>query len=128
MPVHQFADGSSGALVRNNQIPPFYLHPSFANIKTRDYYIRLTLRRIGAGNVGMNFAYEIADTKGQNGPMRNSGGWYSAGAQMGWQTKTWHVTDASFSKMWGYDINFKPEKSVPFAISKVEVSTEPFEE
>jgi hypothetical protein len=128
MPTHQFADGSSGALVQNNQIPPFYLHPSFANIKTCDYYIRLTLRRIGAGNVGMNFAYEIADTKGQNGPMRNSGGWYSAGAEMGWQTKTWHVTDASFAKMWGYDINFKPEKSVPFAISKVEVSTESFRE
>lgn len=128
MPVHQFDDGSSGALVQNNQIPPFYLHPSFASIKTRDYYIRLTLRRIGAGNVGMNFAYEIADTKGQNGPMRNSGGWYSAGPEMGWQTKSWHVTDASFAKMWGYDINFKPEKSVSFAISKVEVSTEPFRE
>jgi hypothetical protein len=128
MPVHQFDDGSSGAVVRNNQIAPFYIHPSFANIKTRDYYIRLTLRRIGEGNVGMNFAYEIADTKGQNGPMRNSGGWYSAGPGMGWQTKTWHVTDACFAKMWGYDINFKPEKSVPFVIGKVEVSTEPLKD
>ncbi len=125
-PVHQFEDGTTGALVQNNQIPPFYVHPSFANVKTHDYYIRLTLRRIGPGNVGMNFAYEIADTKGQNGPMRNSGGWYSASPDMGWQTKTWHVSDACFAKMWGYDINFKPEKSVPFVIGKVEVSTEAF--
>jgi len=125
-PIHQFEDGTSGALVENNQIPPFYVHPSFAGIKTHDYYIRLTFKRIGAGNVGMNFAYEIADTKGQNGPMRNSGGWYSAGPEMEWQTRTWHVTDACFAKMWGYDINFKPEKSVPFVIGKVEVSTERF--
>ena len=49
-----------------------------------------------------------------------------AGPEIEWQTKTWHVTDASFAKMWGYDINFKPEKSVPFVVGKVEVSTEAF--
>jgi hypothetical protein len=38
----------------------------------------------------------------------------------GWQTHTWHVTDASFSKMWGYDFSFRPEQSVPFVIGQVE--------
>jgi hypothetical protein len=122
-----FPDGTGGFKVEGNQIPPFYIHPSFANLKTHDFFIRVTLRRIGEGNVGMNFAYEIADSKGRNGPMRNSGGWYSVGPEMGWQTHTWHLTDACFAKMWGYDINFKPEKSVPFVVGKVEVSLEAFE-
>ena len=76
----------------------------------------------------MNFGYEVADTKGQNGPMRHSGGWFSLPADAGWQTHTWHVTDACFAKMWGYDIAFRPEKSVPFVIGKVEVSTEAFKD
>jgi hypothetical protein len=40
-----------------------------------------------------------------------------------WQTYTWHVTDACFAKMWGYDFRIRPEQSVPFVIGKVEVST-----
>jgi hypothetical protein len=40
-----------------------------------------------------------------------------------WQTYTWHVTDACFATMWGYDFSIRPEQSVPFVIGKVEVST-----
>jgi hypothetical protein len=43
-----------------------------------------------------------------------------------WQTYTWHVTEACFAKMWGYDFSIRPEQSVPFVIGKVEVSTIPF--
>jgi hypothetical protein len=125
-PAHQFSDGTPGIRIDHNQNVAVYLHPSFANLKTRDYYIRLTLRRLGPGNVGMNLAYEIADNKGQNGPMRNSGGWFSLPENDGWQTKTWHVTDACFAKMWAYDLNFRPEKSVPFVLGKLEISTQPF--
>ncbi len=126
-PVFQFPDGTTGLEMKNNPSTTFFVHPSFANIKTTDYYIRLTLRRTAPGNVGMNFSYEVADNKGQRGPMRHSGGWFSLGPEMGWQTKTWHVTDACFAKMWGYDFSFNPEKSVPFVIGKVEVSTAPLE-
>jgi hypothetical protein len=45
---------------------------------------------------------------------------------MGWQTYTWTIKDASFSKMWGHDLVIRPEQSVPFVLGKVEVSTEPF--
>ncbi len=125
--LHKFDDGTEGITVKGDIGSPvsFYTHPSFANLQTRDYYIRATFRRIGPGNVGMNFHYEVADSKAQ-GPMRSNGGWFSVGPDLGWQTHTWHVTDASFSKMWGYDFSFNPEQSVPFAIGKVEVSTQPF--
>jgi hypothetical protein len=73
----------------------------------------------------MNFNYEVADSQGK-GPMRHNGGWYSLTADPGWQTHVWHVTDASFAKMWGYDFGVAPEQSVPFVIGKVEVSTKPF--
>jgi hypothetical protein len=125
-PLYQFPDGSAGIELRGNPSAAFYIHPSFASFKTSDYYIRLTLRRIGPGNVGMNFNYEVPDSKGQGGPMRHNGGWFSLPADTGWQTRTWHVNDACFSKMWGYDISFNPEQSVPFVIGKVEVSTQPF--
>jgi hypothetical protein len=125
-PPHRSPDGTGGVRIERNTNATFYLHPSFANLKTRDYYIRLSLRRLGPGNVGMNCSYEVADNKGQIGPMRNSGGWFSLPEREGWQTQTWHVTDACFAKMWGYDINFRPEKSVPFVIGKVEVSLEAF--
>lgn len=46
----------------------------------------------------------------------------------GWQTYTWHVAGACFAKAWGYDVNFGLEKSAPFVIGKVEVSTEAFAE
>jgi hypothetical protein len=46
----------------------------------------------------------------------------------GWRTETWHVTNACFAKMWGYDISFRPEKSAPFVIGKVEVSLEAFKD
>lgn len=127
MPPYQFPDGSGGIELRDNPAASFYVHPSFASFKTADYYIRLTLRRTAPGNVGMNFSYEVADNKGQGGPMRHSGGWFSLAADSGWQTYIWHVTDACFSKMWGYDFSFNPEKSVVFVIGKVEVSTQPFD-
>lgn len=127
LPIHAFDDGSSGMIVEGDYTHSvvFYTHPSFANVMTREYYVRLTYRRITSGNVGWNFHYEVADSHAK-GPMGSNGGWYSAGPDMGWQTHTWHVTDASFSKMWGYDFSFNPEKSVPFVIGKVEVSTRPF--
>jgi hypothetical protein len=126
-PAHIFDDGSSGITLQGDFTHPvsFYTHPSFASVTTREYYIRVTFRRITPGNVGWNFHYEVADSHAQ-GPMRSTDGWFSAGPDMGWQTHTWHVTDASFSKMWGYDFSINPEKSVPFVIGKIEVSTHPF--
>jgi hypothetical protein len=122
---HQFPDGTTGLEITNNRIGSFVVHPSFASFTTTDYYIRLTMRRIAPGNVGMNFAYEVADSQGK-GPMHHTPGWYSLPEGLQWQTHTWHVTDACFSKMWGYDFAFLPEKTVPFVIGKVEVSTKPF--
>jgi len=126
-PVHAFDDGSSGIVVQGDlgYSAQFYTHPSFANVMTRDYYIRVTFRRITPGNLGWNFHYEVADSEAKT-PMHSNGGWFSAGPDMGWQTHTWHVTDASFSKMWAYDFSINPEKSVPFVIGKVEVSTRLF--
>lgn len=123
--IYTFADGSSGLYVPANRNTSFYVHPSFAGLLTSNYYIRLTLRRITSGNLGMNFNYERADSKGRYA-YPGTGVWYSVPEGDGWQTKTWHVTDASFSKMWGYDFAFSPEKSEPFVIGRVEVSTEPF--
>jgi|GEM_PF-729248 len=127
-PIHTFEDGTAGITVKGDISHPVCLrvHPSFANVNTREYYIRASFRRITpTGNVGMNFRYEVADSHAQ-GPMRGSGGWFSLPKEEGWQTHEWHVTDASFAKMWGYDISFNPEQSVPFALGKVEVSTQPF--
>lgn len=120
-----FPDGTSGVYIGDNRGASFYTHPSFATLATSNYYVRLTLRRIGPGNVGMNFNYERADTKGTY-PYKNTGIWFSLPPGTGWQTHTWHVTDACFAKMFGYDFAFAPEQSVPFAIGKVEVSLNPF--
>jgi hypothetical protein len=124
-PKITFPDGSSGILVSANQGTQFYLHPSFASIHTRQYFVRITVRRITPGNVGMNLFYEIADTQGRT-PYRNKGQWFGVGADDGWQTYTWQLSDACFAKMWGYDISFRPEQSQPFVLGKVEVSTERF--
>jgi len=125
IPAHTFPDGSSGMSIQKNQTVAFYVHPSFADANTHEYYVRLTIRRVGAGNVGMNFSYEVADSKGRS-PYKNTGEWYSLSDDAGWQTHTWHLTDACFSKMWGFDFNLRPEKSVPFVIGKIEVSKAPF--
>jgi len=124
-PTVRFPDGSAGILVRGDQSVCFYVHPSFAGIQTKEYYIRVSVRRVAPGNVGMNLFYELADSQGRT-PYRNREQWFSAAPDMGWQTNTWHVTDACFSKMWGYDFSLRPEQSVPFVIGKVEVSTVPF--
>ena len=126
-PIHKFDDGSVGVVVQGKigSSAGFSTHPSFAGILNREYYIRIAFRRLTAGNVGMNFKYEVADSQGK-GPLRNNGGWYSVGPDLGWQTRTWHVTDAAFAKMWDFDFSVAPEQSVPFVIGKVEVSTQPF--
>jgi len=107
--------------MQSNESAAFYVHPSFSSILTNDYYIRLTVRRVEKGNVGMNLFYEVADSKGR-AAYRNKGEWFSLSEETAWQTHTWHVTDASFAKMWGYDFSFRPEQSGPFVIGKVEVS------
>ncbi len=103
----------------------FYVHPFFASFQTKEYYIRVRVRRVAPGNVGMNLVYEVADSQGRS-PYKNRGQWFGVSEDTGWQTYTWHVTDACFSRMWGYDFGFRPEQSVPFVIGKVEVSTIPF--
>ncbi|MEI9895399.1 MAG: endo-1,4-beta-xylanase [Chthoniobacter sp.] len=124
-PKVTFPDGTSGMLVSANQSTRFHIHPSFASILTREYNIRITVRRVTPGNVGMNLHYEVADSQG-GASYRNVGTWFALKSDEGWQTYTWHVKDACFAKMWGYDIAFVPEQSQPFVIGKVEVSTEPF--
>ncbi|WP_460425399.1 endo-1,4-beta-xylanase [Azotobacter armeniacus] len=127
-PVVKFDDGSVGVKVEGDITHPvsFYVHPSFATVQTRDYYIRVAVRRLTAGNVGMNLFYEVADSQGRR-PYVNKERWFGASPDTGWQTFTWQVSDAFFSKMWGYDFRIQPEQSVPFVLGKVEVSTEPFE-
>jgi hypothetical protein len=126
-PVVKFADGSVGTVLEGDIGHPisFYVHPSFAKFQTREYYIRVTVRRVAAGNVGMNLLYEVADSQGRT-PYANTGKWFGSTEDAGWQTYTWHVTNACFSKMWGYDFVIRPEQSIPFVLGKVEVSTEPF--
>ena len=85
----------------------------------------MTIRRAVPGNAGMNLNYEVADSKGLNA-YRNRGEWFSLTNDSGWQTHTWHVTDACFSEMWRSDFCFRPENASPLVIGKVEVSTEPF--
>ena len=104
----------------------FYTHPSFASFQTKDYYVRATVRRIAAGNVGMNLRYEVANSQGRS-PYANVGQWFGVTKESNWQTHTWRCTNACFSKMWGYDFVISPERSVPFAIGQIEVSTTPFE-
>ena len=124
-PKVTFPDGSSGILMSANQSAQFHVHPSFASIHTREYFIRITVRRVTPGNVGMNLVYEIADSQGRS-PYKNVGTWFSLAKDDGWQTHTWSVKDACFAKMWGYDLSFAPEQSLPFVIGKVAVSTEKF--
>jgi hypothetical protein len=126
-PTIKFADGSTGILSRGDigQAVSFFVHPSFASLQTREYYVRVKVRRVAPGNVGMNLNYEIADSQGRSA-YKNRGIWFGLTADMDWQTYTWHITDACFSKMWGYDITFRPEQSLPFVVGKVEVSTIPF--
>jgi len=120
-----FPDGSEGIFLNANQGVSFRVHPSFANLQTHDFYVRITVRRLGPGNLGMNLFYEVADSQGRT-PYKNKGIWYGVGPGEGWQTHTWHVTDACFSTMWGFDLSFRPEQSVPFVVGKVEVSKVPF--
>jgi len=150
---YKFDDGSTGALVsppgkHDNQSIKFITHPSFANLKTSEYYIRVTARRAtppkGADSYcKMQLVYEVADSHG-DGPMRIAGRDTSGrdittykGETKGeefalsddttkWQTHTWHLTDAAFAKMWGYDFAFLIDKSDPFVIGKVEIGTRPF--
>jgi hypothetical protein len=126
-PTAKFADGSTGIIVQGDINHPvsFYVHPSFAKFSTKEYYVRVTVRRLSGGNVGMNLIYELADSQGRT-PYKNREQWFGTTKDDGWQTHTWHLTDACFSKMWGYDFTLRPEQSVPFVIGKVEVSTEPF--
>lgn len=127
-PTVKFPDGSGGILVQGdiNHAVRFYVHPSFASFGTKEYFVRVTVRRVAAGNVGMNLLYEVADSQGRM-PYANTGKWGGFSNETGWQTYTWHVTDACFSKMWGYDLILRPEQSVPFVIGNIEVSTEPFQ-
>jgi hypothetical protein len=123
-PIFTFPDETKGLQIGGDDEATFFVHPSFASFALRDYYIRLTVRRIVPGNVGMNLIYEVADSQGRQ-PYKNKGEWFSLGQGDGWQSHTWHLTDACFSTMWGYDFAFRPEKSGPFVIGKVEVSTQP---
>ncbi|TWT34742.1 glycoside hydrolase family protein [Blastopirellula retiformator] len=128
-PTVTFADGSSGLLVQGDIGHPLglFVHPTFASLQTRDYYVRVKVRRVSPGNVGMNLLYEYADTQGK-GPYKNSGRWFGVAKNAsGWQTGVWHVKDACFAKMWGNDITIRPEQSVPFVIGEIEISTVPFE-
>jgi len=149
---YKFDDGSTGALLsppgqHDNQNIKFMLHPSFANLKTHDYYIRVTARRATPAKAPdsyckLSLVYEVADSQGR-GPMRmagrdmtgpdvktykgeTKGDEFSLKDNTEWQTYTWHVTDACFAKMWGYDLAFLIDKSDPFVLGKVEVSTQPF--
>ena len=120
-----FADGSTGILVRGDQGVAFRLHPSFTPYEGRTYYIRIAVRRVAPGNVGMNVFYEVADSQGKT-PYRNRGIWFGVPAKDGWHEHTWQLTEACFAKMWGHDFSLRPEQSVPFVIGRVQVSKTPF--
>ncbi len=120
-----FPDGTTGILMKANEGVRFYVHPTFASMQTQEYHVRITVRRVTPGNVGMNLHYEVADSQGRS-PYKNTGTWFGLSDSTDWQTQTWHLKDACFAKMWGNDLAFVPEQSQPFVIGKVEVSTEPF--
>ncbi len=122
-------DGSTGVQInapgkQNANGVYFYTHPSFGSVKTNEYYIRATAKRGEAkGQASLQLAYEHADSKGKSAYGKASNAFaLTPGAE--WQTYTWHLTDASFSKMWNYD--FCLTGGGPLIIGKVEVSTVPF--
>jgi hypothetical protein len=55
----------------------------------------------------MNLFYEVADSQGRP-PYKTAGQWFSVPKEDGWQTHTWRVSDACFSRMWGYDAGTAP--------------------
>src|SRR5262249_54150977 len=76
-PTVTFPDRSTGILVPGDIGHPvsFFVHPSFAKFHTSEYYVRVTVRRVSAGNVGMNLLYEVADSQGRS-PYANTGKWF----------------------------------------------------
>ena len=85
----------------------------------------MSVRRVAAGNAGLNLLYEVADSQGRS-PYVNAEKWFGVTPDTDWQTYTWQLNNACFAKMWGYDLVLRPEQSIPFAIGKIKVSTEPF--
>jgi hypothetical protein len=120
-----FADGSGGPIVRGDQAVSFYAHPSFADLSASEFYVRVTVRRLAPGNLGMNLVYEVADSQGRT-PYKNAGVWFAVPAGDGWHSHAWRVTGACLATMWGHDFAVRPEQSVPFVIGNVEVSRGPF--
>ena len=122
--IQTFPDGSRGIRVEHNAATNYFVHPTFAGLATGEYYVRMTVRRTVPGNVGMNCVYEVDDSQGR-AAYKNRGEWFGLSPDEGWQTHVWHLTGASFSTMWGFDVGLRPEQSVTFAIGKVEISTDP---
>jgi hypothetical protein len=60
----------------------FYVYPSFGSWKTKEYYVRVTVRRVAARNVGMNLFYEVADSQGRT-PYKNVGQWFGVAPHFG---------------------------------------------
>ncbi len=126
IPTVRQADGVRGIFLSGNQAAGFHVNPTFADFQTKEYFVRLKVWRLAPGNAGMNLNYEVADSKGQ-AAYKNAGMWFGLSNSQEEQTYTWHVKDACFAKMWGYDFVFRPENSVPFQIVRVEVSKESFD-
>ncbi|HEY1068013.1 MAG TPA: hypothetical protein VGE52_17950, partial [Pirellulales bacterium] len=124
-PLITFPDGSSGLYVRANQGTTFSVHPTFADFDDSEFYVRVTVRRLEATNIGMNVFFAAADGQGRS-PYKNVGTWFGLNSSDDWQTHTWRVQGASLCKLWGFDFSLRPEQSAPFAIGKVEVSKTPF--
>jgi len=129
---HTFSDGTTGQKMNAPGVPGgtdinFAVHPSFASAATKTYYVRVTARRIttNVNYAGMNFFYQAWDPALWNPYVAASGGWWSLPNDLDWHTHTWQITNACFTRMWGYDFFFRVDGSDPFVIGKVEVSTSP---
>lgn len=135
--AHVFPDGSAGAKMLTAEAPLggksilFTVHPSFATINTHDYYLRVTARRLTPrqspkSSPRIKLVYEIADSKGGKPYVYGSEPFELADDPGVWQTHTWHITDACFSKMWGFDFELRIDGAEPFVIGSAEVSTKAF--
>lgn len=129
---HTFSDGTTGQKMNAPGVSGgtdinFAVHPSFASATQKTFYVRVTARRLttNVNYAGMNFFYQAYDPALWNPYVAASGGWWSLPNDLNWHTKTWQITNACFTRMWGYDFFFRVDGSDPFVIGKVEVSTSP---
>lgn len=129
-----FEDGTTGVMfdkLSGNELR-FSVDPEFANIETRDVYVRVTARTVSptpsGRSTGMNLWYQPATGSAKIAPeypYRSAGTWWTVPSDGQWHTYTWHLTDAMFAHTFGTSLYLRADDSHPFAVGRVEVAFKP---